>query len=293
MSPWSRLIRFVDDNGTETFGEPCIENDHQLTDYLAKNDLWAIELKGSSPVGPLTRGDKIRVRDLRDILRPSDVPIVRCIGLNYLKHIQEGGRKPPPYPSIFIKPSTTVAGFNEDVPIPTIAQDGTLDYEGELAIVIGKTGKNIPKSAALDYIAGYCVSNDVSARGWQRDPAKAGVVPQWCFSKGFDKFAPLGPLLVAPSVVGNASDLHLRTVVNGEERQSTSTGDLLFGVEHLVSFCSQGTSLEAGTVILTGTPSGVAMGMKEPRYLEDGDIVEVSITGLGKVSNRMVFEKGN
>lgn len=86
MSPWSRLIRFVDDNGTETFGEPCIENDHQLADYLTKNDLWAIELKGSSPVGPLTRGDKIHVRALRDILKPSDVPIVRCIGLNYLKH---------------------------------------------------------------------------------------------------------------------------------------------------------------------------------------------------------------
>ena len=140
-------------------------------------------------------------------------------------------------------------------------------------------------------MAGYCVANDVSARGWQRDPSKAGVVPQWCFSKGFDKFAPLGPMLVAPSLVGDASDLHLRTLVNGEERQNTSTGDLLFGVEEIVSFCSQGTTLEAGTVILTGTPSGVAMGMKEPKYLNDGDVVEVSITGLGKVSNKMTFQK--
>lgn len=157
-------------------------------------------------------------------------------------------------------------------------------------IVIGKTGKNIPKESALSHVAGYVVSNDVSARAWQRDPKKAGGVPQWCFSKGFDKFAPLGPLLVSPAVVGNASTLNLRTTVNGEERQNSDTGDLLFGVEEIVSFISQGTTLEAGTVVLTGTPSGVAMGMKEPKYLNDGDIVEVSITGLGSVRNKMVFE---
>jgi 2-keto-4-pentenoate hydratase/2-oxohepta-3-ene-1,7-dioic acid hydratase in catechol pathway len=156
--------------------------------------------------------------------------------------------------------------------------------------VIGKTGKDISKEAALSHIAGYCASNDVSCRGWQRDPKKAGGVPQWCFSKGFDRFAPLGPMLVSPSVVGNASDLQLRTLVNGEERQNTSTGDLLFGVEDIVSFVSQGTTLEAGTVIMTGTPSGVAMGMKEPKYLQDGDVVEVSISGLGRVRNKMAFE---
>jgi 2-keto-4-pentenoate hydratase/2-oxohepta-3-ene-1,7-dioic acid hydratase in catechol pathway len=160
-----------------------------------------------------------------------------------------------------------------------------------LAIVIGKTGKDIPKSDALSYIAGYCAANDVSARGWQRDPKKAGGVPQWCFSKGFDKFAPLSPMLVSPSIVGNASDLQLRTLVNGEERQNTSTGDLLFGVEDIVSFISQGTTIEAGTIVLTGTPSGVAMGMKEPKYLNDGDVVEVSITKLGAVKNKMVFDK--
>lgn len=166
-----------------------------------------------------------------------------------------------------------------------------MDYEGELAIVIGKTGKNISKDDALSHIAGYLAANDVSARAWQRDPKKAGGVPQWCFSKGFDKFAPLSPMLVSPAVVGDASDLHLQTWVNGEERQNTSTGDLLFGVKDIVSFVSQGTTLQAGTIILTGTPSGVAMGMKEPKYLNDGDIVEVGISGLGKVSNKMAFEK--
>jgi 2-keto-4-pentenoate hydratase/2-oxohepta-3-ene-1,7-dioic acid hydratase in catechol pathway len=210
---------------------------------------------------------------------------------NNFTPVKEGGRTPPPYPSVFIKPSTSVTGHDEDVPIPKIAQDGTVDYEGELAIVIGKTGKNIAKSEALSYVAGYCAANDVSARAWQRDPKKAGGVPQWCFSKGFDKFAPLSPMLVSPTLVGNASDLQLRTLVNGEERQNTSTGDLLFGVEDIVSFISQGTTLEAGTIVLTGTPSGVAMGMKEPKYLNDGDVVEVSITRLGGVKNKMVFEK--
>lgn len=204
--------------------------------------------------------------------------------------VQEGGRTPPPYPSVFIKPSTSVAGHAEDVPIPRIAQDGTLDYEGELAVVIGKTGKDIARSDALAHVAGFLAANDVSARGWQRDPKKAGGVPQWCFSKGFDRFAPLSAVLVSPRVVGSASGLTLQTLVNGEERQNTSTSDLLFGVEEIVAFCSQGTTLEAGTVILTGTPSGVAMGMKEPKYLNDGDVVEVRISQLGGVKNRMVFE---
>lgn len=156
--------------------------------------------------------------------------------------------------------------------------------------MIGRSGKDISKEDTLSHIAGYLAANDVSARGWQRDPKKAGGVPQWCFSKGFDKFAPLSPMLVSPTVVGNAADLQLRTLVNGEERQNTSTGDLLFGVEDVVSFISQGTTIEAGTIILTGTPSGVAMGMEAPKYLNDSDVVEVSISGLGKVSNKMKFE---
>lgn len=207
----------------------------------------------------------------------------------YQKKVQEGGRKPPPYPSIFIKPRTSVAGFNEDIPIPKLAQDDQLDYEGELCIVMGKTGKDIPKSEALGHIAGFVCSNDVSARKWQRDPDFAGGVPQWCFSKGFDKFAPLGPVLVSPKVVGNAGSLRLQTFVNGELRQDTNTSDLLFNTEDIVAFVSQGTTLEAGTVIMTGTPAGVAMGMKEPKWLKDGDVVEVRIEQLGSVKNRMSF----
>jgi 2-keto-4-pentenoate hydratase/2-oxohepta-3-ene-1,7-dioic acid hydratase in catechol pathway len=160
-----------------------------------------------------------------------------------------------------------------------------------LSVVIGKTGKNISEEDALDHVAGYCASNDVSARKWQRDPAYAGGVPQWCFSKGFDKYAPLGPMLVSPKVVGAAENLDLQTFVNGELRQSSNTSDLLFGVKKIISFISQGTTLERGTVIMTGTPAGVAMGMKPtPKYLNNGDVVEVRIGQLGSCSNRMVFE---
>ncbi|SPO06314.1 related to bifunctional 4-hydroxyphenylacetate degradation enzyme [Cephalotrichum gorgonifer] len=286
---WTRLIRFADDSGRETFGEPCIEKTEELTELLERDELYAVEFRGLGPASATDKGSKIHVKELLDILKPSDVPIVKCIGLNYIKHIQEGGRKPPPYPSVFIKPSASVAGYKEDIPIPEIAQDGTLDYEGELAIVIGKSGKDIPKDKALSHVLGYLASNDVSARAWQRDPAKAGGVPQWCFGKGFDKFAPLSPMLVSPALVGAADELLLQTFVNGEERQNTTTGDMLFGVETIVSFVSQGTTLESGTVILTGTPSGVAMGMKDPNYLNDGDVVEVRISELGAVRNKMAF----
>ena len=160
------------------------------------------------------------------------------------------------------------------------------------AVIIGKTGKNITKENALEYIAGYTPSNDVSARTWQKDPNYAGGVPQWCYAKGFDKFAPLGPMLVSPSVVGAADKLQLQTFVNGEERQNTNTDDLLFNVRSIVSFLSQGSTLEKGTVILTGTPAGVAMGFKVPNYLKDGDLVEVKIEHLGSTKNRMVYEKG-
>lgn len=138
-------------------------------------------------------------------------------------------------------------------------------------------------------MAGFVTSNDVSCRKWQRDPAYAGSVPQWCFSKGFDKFAILGPVLVAPSVVGNGSNLRLQTFVNGDLRQTSNTNGLLFDVETLISFISQGTTLEVGTVIMTGTPNGVAMGMEEPLWLKDGDMVEVKIESLGSIRNRMTF----
>ena len=157
-------------------------------------------------------------------------------------------------------------------------------------IVIGKAGKNIPIDKVHEYIAGYVTSNDVSARKWQREKAYAGGVPQFCFSKGFDKYAPLGPAIVSQATVGDAGQLRLQTRVNGELRQDTNTNDLIFNIPQIISFISQGTTLQKGSLVMTGTPSGVGMGMSPPRYLKDGDKVEVEIEKLGTLYNTIKFE---
>ncbi|KAM0418495.1 hypothetical protein ACHAPD_004854 [Fusarium lateritium] len=266
---WSRLIRFLDDQDQIHLGDAVAESAQDLTNLLEAGNLIANELVGTELFDTKPTGKTVKVKKLLGPLTPRDVPIIRCVGLNYAKHI---------------------TGWNDDIPIPKIAQKDQLDYEGELAIVIGKEGKDISAEDALSYVAGYTVANDVSARTWQRDPKFAGEVPQWCFSKGFDSFAPLGPVIVSPSALGAADDLILQTKVNGEVRQEASTSDLVFGVKRIIEFVSQGTTLEKGSVILTGTPGGVALGMKPPAWLKDGDIVEVSISGIGTTRNKMVFQ---
>ncbi|KAK4245583.1 hypothetical protein C7999DRAFT_16247 [Corynascus novoguineensis] len=288
MAPLGRLIRFRDEAENIHFGEPSTS---PWDEALAQGRLEATVFTGQDPFHLTPSSKVLKVKEVLPLLTANDVPIIKCVGLTTSNTgVQEGGRKPPPYPSIFIKPRTSVAGYIEDIPIPKPAQDDQLNYEGELCIVIGKTGKDIPRSEVLEYIAGFVVGNDVSARKWQRDPAFAGGVPQWCFSKSFDNFAPLGAVLVSPKVVGNAENLRLQTFVNNELRQDIITSDLLFNTEDVVAFVSHGTTLGAGTAIMTGTPAGVAMGMKEPKWLKDGDIVEVKIEELGNVKNRMSFQ---
>ncbi|GAB5590700.1 hypothetical protein Unana1_05600 [Umbelopsis nana] len=295
MAPvWNRLIRFVDPDNNIRYGEPIVDDSNpeltvdkllengSLNAKLIEGDVFSSEAKVTDQV--------IKVSKLLAPLSRDQIPIIKCVGLNYKAHIAEGGRTPPPYPSIFIKPNHSLADAFEDIPIPKIAYE-TLDYEGELTIVIGQTGKNISVEDAGEYIAGYTVANDVSNRMWQRDPSYAGGVPQWCFSKGFDKFAPIGPAIVSAKLLGDRPGLQLTTRVNNEVRQSTNTSDLLFHVPEIISFVSQGTTLEKGTIIMTGTPAGVAMGMKNPRYLKDGDVVEVEIASIGTISNRMAYEK--
>ncbi|KAL1612205.1 hypothetical protein SLS60_000429 [Paraconiothyrium brasiliense] len=289
---WDRLIQFKGEDGNLHYGDPIISSHSDLETLLASGQLKARRLTGPDITSLKPTGQELSVKEITGPLSPSNVPIVRCIGLNYQKHIQEGGRKPPPYPSIFIKGSATITSWNADVLVPTIVHPtDELDYEGEMCIVIAKTGSNIPADKVEDYILGYTAGNDVSARKWQRDPAFAGGVPQWCFAKGFDGWCPVGPMIVSPKVLGLADKQSLRTWVNGDLRQDSDTSDLLFGVKEIVQFASQGTTLEAGSVIMTGTPAGVAMGMAEPKYLKDGDVVEIEIGGVGKIRNRMVFAK--
>ncbi|KAG4431205.1 hypothetical protein IFR05_013312 [Cadophora sp. M221] len=286
---WDRLIRFIGEDGLSHYGEPQISFADDLQSLLAEGKLIAREIVGQDIFTASPTDNLLKVKRLTGPLSFWEVPIFRCVGLNYGEHIKETGRKPPPYPSIFIKSSRCAAGWDEDIAIPKIAQRDQLDYEGELAIVIGKEGKNISTKDALDYIAGYTVANDVSARTWQRDPAFAGSIPQWCFSKGFDSWAPMGPMLVSAKILGAADSLTLRTKVNGHLRQNANTNDLVFGVREIIAFVSQGTTIEKGSVILTGTPGGVILGMQSPKWLADGDVVEVVITGIGKISNKMVF----
>lgn len=185
----------------------------------------------------------------------------------------------------------SVADTRQPVPIPPLGQP-KCDYEGELTIVIGRDALNVSEVDALDYVAGYVSGNDVSCRDWQMDKDKAGMMPQWSFSKSFDKYAPVGPAIVSTNVLGDAKGLKLQTFVNGEERQSSNTSDLCFGVRQLVSFLSTGQTLLKGSLIMTGTPGGVGIGMKpEPKYLRDGDEVVVEIEGIGKVVNKMEFVK--
>lgn len=140
--------------------------------------------------------------------------------------------------------------------IPKLAQDSQADYEGELCFIISKDAKNVSEADAYEYVGGYLCGNDVSSRKLQRDPKLAGTVPQWNFSKGFDTYAPLGPQIVSTEVVPDPSKLYLKTIVNGDVRQSETIDDLCFKIHTIVSYCSQGTTLKKGTVVMTGTPSG-------------------------------------
>ncbi|KIW92085.1 uncharacterized protein Z519_07069 [Cladophialophora bantiana CBS 173.52] len=317
---WTRLIRFVATDGRLLRGEPILPSE----DFDLGNVTEADQLKAKVIVGDdiFDTTGKTEVTDevvtVKKILGPlarEEVPILRCVGLNYAKHIKEAGRQPPPFPFIFFKPNTTVQDHDAPVVIPKLAQDDQADYEGELVrfhrphcpetsgmyhklnisflafkcIVMGRDAKDVPVEQALDYVGGYTAGNDVSSRKLQRDPELAGRIPQWGFSKGFDTYAPLGPCLVAPELIGNPAELHLKTIIDGETRQSESVSDLLFDCAYIISYLSQGTTLQKGSVIMTGTPGGVGFGMKPPRFLTPGTKMEVSISKIGTLRNTVQF----
>ncbi len=194
----------------------------------------------------------------------------------------------PPYPVVFTKPADALAGPLDSVSIHPDAQ-GMLDYEGELTVVIGKDAKNVSEAEALQYVLGYTAGNDVSARNYQLPDTSGG---QFCYAKSFDGFAPIGPCIVSPTLVADPQKLHLVTRVNGVVRQETETSDMIFSVAKIISHLSRGTTLRKGTIIQTGTPSGVGL-FVEPKgsgFLKDGDVVEVAIGGIGAIRNKMVFE---
>ena len=220
--------------------------------------------------------------DLRKLLAPIAPTSILCIGLNYRHHAAESGAKAPEIPVLFVKGVNTVQNPGDPILLPTHLRSDEVDYECELAVVIGKACKNVTRARALDYVLGYTCANDVSARDWQLK--KGGG--QWCRGKFFDTFAPLGPCLVTRDEIPNPNALKIRTVLNGEVVQDWNTDDMIFDVPALIEFLSGSTTLLPGTVILTGTPHGVGMARKpEPRWLREGDSVTIEIEKIGALTN--------
>jgi 2-keto-4-pentenoate hydratase/2-oxohepta-3-ene-1,7-dioic acid hydratase in catechol pathway len=204
-----------------------------------------------------------------------------CIGLNYSDHAAESGMAVPPEPVIFMKATSAICGPHDDVLIPRGSEK--TDWEVELGVVIGKTAKYVSEADALDYVAGYCVSHDVSERAFQTE--RSG---QWTKGKSCDTFGPVGPWLVTKDEIADPQNLGMWLKVNGETMQNGSSSTMVYGVAFLVAYLSQFMSLHPGDIISTGTPPGVGMGMKPPRYLKAGDVVELGIEGLG--SQKQTFK---
>lgn len=226
--------------------------------------------------------DAIEIPDGVRIGPPVDRPSkIICVGKNYLDHAKEFGEGIPTEPVLFLKANSSWSGPFDDVVIPPGASK--LDYEVELAVVIGKTASLVHEEDALEHVAGYSVFCDYSERAFQKE-----MGGQWTKGKSCDSFGPMGPCLVPASSVKDPQGLRLWCKVNGEIRQNGWTGDMLFGVRHLVSYISRFMTLLPGDVIATGTPGGVGMGMKPPRYLSPGDCVELGIEGVGVMKQRVV-----
>ena len=259
------IVRFVDQDGQVRFGQP-------------QPDGGARVLEGDA-------FDRLRPTDqvvrVAKRIAPVDPPNVFAIGLNYRRHAEETGAALPDAPVIFIKASTSVAAPNAPILLPAAAPD-EVDYEAELAIVIGRTARDVSQGEAFDYVLGFTCANDVSARDCQLRLDK-----QWARGKSFDTFCPLGPVLVTPDQI-DPDHAGIRTVLNGEVMQDSNTGDMIFGCRELVSYLSHQFTLLPGTVICTGTPSGVGFARKPPVFLRDGDEVTIEIDGVGRLTNPVI-----
>lgn len=225
---------------------------------------------------PVVTGD---VRLGACVCNPSKIV---CVGLNYKEHVREAGVVAPVEPVIFMKAPSALSGPFDDVFIPPGAI--AVDWEVELGVVLGSRASRVAPEQALSYVAGYCVVNDLSERNWQLQGTG-----QWVKGKSADTFAPIGPWLVTCDEIPNPQQLALSLSVNGELQQAGCTSDMIFGVSHLVSYISGFMTLLPGDIVSTGTPSGVGMGQRPPRYLHPGDVMELTIKGLGTQLQRAVM----
>ena len=249
------VSRFINDYDEHFFGNQGIE---KLNNWLEKN-------QDSCPV----LDNDIRLGS--PLFRPSKIV---CVGLNYAKHAQESGMDVPEEPVLFFKASSAIIGPYDSITIPKGSEKS--DWEVELAVVIGNKASYVSEKDALSHIAGYVLHNDVSERSYQLE--RSG---QWVKGKSCDTFATIGPFIATPDEIGDPNNLNLWLKLNGEEMQNSNTSDFIFNIQEVVSYISQFMTLLPGDIISTGTPFGVGLGLNPPRYLKDGDVIELGIDGLG------------
>ncbi|MEM8681699.1 MAG: fumarylacetoacetate hydrolase family protein [Planctomycetota bacterium] len=265
-----KIIRFENSDGQVQHG--CSQEDGSIT--ALEGDLWG-EFRDSGQPATLTK-----------LLAPVIPTDIYCIGLNYAKHAAEGGMAVPEFPCVFMKASSSIHHPEDAIQLPRHLRSDEVDYECELAVVIGRPCKNVSKQEALDYVLGYTCANDVSARDWQLKWGQG----QWCRGKTFDSFCPLGPCITTTDVIEDPNQLSIKTTLNGEVMQDWTTSDMIFDVPALIEFLSGSTTLLPGTVILTGTPHGIGAARKPPVFLTSGDTVTIEIEHIGALTNPVIDE---
>lgn len=282
-----KLVTFTHDNQTRVgavVGDQVVDS---LGNVAIPDNMLALLQVGSAALQAMQQSIEYGTRriPLADVQLIAPIPKpgkFLGVGLNYADHIAETGRDRPEYPTVFSKQSTCVIGNGETIYIPKISDK--VDYEGELAFVVGKRCRYVSLENAPDMIAGYTIVNDVTVRDWQNRS------PTWTLGKSFDTHGPMGPWLVTRDEIPDPQQLTLQTWVEGELRQNANTAQMLFNCYELLSYISQAVTLEPGDVIATGTPSGVGVKMQPRGYLRPGQMVKISISGLGTLSNPVALE---
>lgn len=275
-SAFSSGIGVVDGDALVPLDDPALPRD--MTALITRWDA----LRGRvAEIAAAGKGRKAltEARLRQPILRPGKL---LAIGRNYAEHAKETGSDVPETQIWFCKHGTAANGPFDEVELPRVSEQ--LDYEAELVAVIGKRGRHIAREDALSHVFGYCCGNDFTVRDWQR------MTPQWMLGKSFDSHAPFGPWITTADEAGDPQGLGIRCLVNGDQRQNSNTAKMIFGVAEQIAWVSQVMTLEPGDVIFTGTPEGVAMGMKPPVWLKAGDVVRVEIDRLGAIENTVRAE---
>ena len=261
-----KIIRFISDRGQKLYGAYDWEQPGRAR--IIEGDI----------LGRFTVTEQSAA--VKKILPPVDPPNILALGFSYGKHAGETESRPPESPVLFIKGTNSLLGPGEAILLPKAGPD-EVDYEAELAVVIGKRAKNVSPKEAMEVVLGYTCGNDVSARDWQMVKQKK----QWARGKSFDTFCPLGPCLVTKDEIPDPNNLRIRSILNGKVMQDSNTSDMLFSVAEIVSDLSRSMTLLPGTVIMTGTPEGVGFVRKPPVFLRHGDVITIDIEGLGELTN--------